>query len=132
MWKWYFNNNPEYYSHVAPLVICQKYLNFSNISRKCTCSRPLWSLLLWIFLLWRFLLKLVSTIFYQFFIFSPNDSLLKTEKYFLFHLKGLFHFQDIQIFVIFYLPFHTSQIQKYKWNWNNLWCHDLTCINLQM
>ena len=57
---------------------------------------------------------------------------LKTEKCFLFHLKSSFHSQDIQIFVIFPLPFHTFQIQKNKWNWNNLWCHELACINLQV
>ena len=43
-------------------------------------------------------LKLTSTIFYQKFISSPN-----------------FHSQDIQIFVIFFLPFHTSQIHEDKW-----------------
>ena len=43
-------------------------------------------------------LKLVSGIFYQFFIFLPNDSPLKTMKYvFLFHLKSSFRSQDIQI-----------------------------------
>ena len=76
-------------------------------------------------------LKLVSAIFYQ--IFSENDSLLKTvKKCFLFHLKSSFRSRDIQIFVIFYLPFHTLQIQKDKWKWNNLDVMKLTCINLQM
>ena len=77
-------------------------------------------------------LKLAFTIFYQIFIFSPNDSPLKTMKCFLFYLKTSFHSWDIQIFVIFSLPFHTFQIQKDKWKWNNLWCHELACINLQM
>ena len=65
-------------------------------------------------------LKLVSTIFYQFFIFSPDDSPSKTEKCFLFHLKNSFLSRDIQFFVIFSLPFHAFQIQKNKWKWNNL------------
>ena len=66
-------------------------------------------------------LKLVSAIFYEIFIFSPNDIPSKTvEKYFLFHLKSTFHSQDIQMFVIFPLPFHTFQIQKNKCKWNNL------------
>ena len=65
-------------------------------------------------------LKLVSAIFYQIFIFSPNDSPSKTEKCFLFHLKSSFRSRDIQIFVIFSHPFHTFQIQKDKWKWNNL------------
>ena len=58
--------------------------------------------------------------------------LFKTEKCFLFHPKSFFCSRDIQIFVIFFLPFHTFQIQKNKWKWNNLWCHELACINLQM
>ena len=74
----------------------------------------------------------MSAIFYQIFIFSPNDSPLKTEeKKNLFHLKSAFRSRDIQIFVIFSLPFHTFQIQKGKWKWNNL-CHELTFINLQL
>ena len=76
-------------------------------------------------------LKLVFTIFYQIFIFSPNDSPSKTvENVFLFHLKSSFCSQDIQLFVIFSLPFHTYQIQKDKWKWNNLWCHQLVYMNL--
>ena len=55
-------------------------------------------------------LKLVSAISYQIFIFSPNDS-PSYEKYFLFHLKSSFRSQNIQIFVVFSLPFHTFQIQ---------------------
>ena len=66
-------------------------------------------------------LKLVSAIFYQIFIFSPNDSPSKTIKnVFLFHRKSSFRSRDIQIFVIFSLPFHTFQIQKDKWKCNNL------------
>ena len=65
-------------------------------------------------------LKLVSGIFYQFFIFSPNDSSSKTMQSFLFHLKISFCSQDIQFFVIFPIPFRTFQIQKDIWKWNNL------------
>ena len=61
-----------------------------------------------------FALKLVSAIFYQFFIFSPNDSPSKTEKCFLFHLKSSFHSRDIQTFVFSPLLFHLFQIQKDK------------------
>ena len=56
-------------------------------------------------------LKLVSAIFYQIFIFSPNDSPSKTENCFLFYLKDLFCSRDIQIFVI--LPF-ISTLYKIK------------------
>ena len=63
--------------------------------------------------------------------FSPNDSPSKTIKdIFKFHWKGSFCSWDIQIFVIFSPPFHTFQIQKDKWKWQNLWCHELACINL--
>ena len=58
------------------------------------------------------ILKLLSTDFYQISVFSPNDSPSKTEKCFFFHLKSSFYSQDIQIFVISPLPFHTFQIQK--------------------
>ena len=77
-------------------------------------------------------LKLVSTIFYQFFIFSSNDSPSKTEKSFLFHLKSSFRSRDIQIFVFFPHPFHFFQIQKDKWKWDNSWFHGLACINFQV
>ena len=32
--------------------------------------------------------------------------------------------------VIFSLPFCNFQIQKGKWKWNNLRCHELNCINM--
>ena len=81
-------------------------------------------------------LKLMSAIFFQIFIFSPNDSPLKNyekcyEAPYEKCLKSSLCSQDIQIFVIFSLPLHTFQIQKDKWKWNIL-CHELTCINLQM
>ena len=59
-------------------------------------------------------LKLLSAIFYQIFIFSSNGSPLKTMKNVLFHVKNSFRSRDIQIFVIFSLPFNTFQIQKGK------------------
>ena len=59
------------------------------------------------------LLKLVSAIFYQIFIFSPNDNPSKTMKnVFLFHLKSSFPSQDIHIFVTFPLSIYTVHIQK--------------------
>ena len=64
-------------------------------------------------------LKLVSANFYQIFIYSPNDSLSKTEKCFLFHLKSSSHSRDIQIFAFFALRFNTLEIQNNKWKWNN-------------
>ena len=77
-------------------------------------------------------LKLVSTIFYEVFIFYQMIALQKLWKCFLFHRKSSFRSQDIQAFVVFPLPFHTFHIQKDKSKWNNLWCHELPCINLQM
>ena len=53
------------------------------------------------------------------------------KNVFLFHLKNFFLPQDIQVFVVVFLVYHTFQIQKDKWKWNNL-CHELACINLQV
>ena len=61
-------------------------------------------------------LKRVSAIFYQIFIFVHQMIALK----------------NYVIFVIFPLPFPTFLIQKGKWNWNSLLCHELACINFQM
>ena len=78
-------------------------------------------------------LKLVCVIFYQIFIFLSNERPSKAMKnVFLFHLKSSFCSRDIKNYVIFSLPFHTFQVQKGKWKWNNLWCHKLACINLEM
>ena len=44
--------------------------------------------------------------FLSIFFFSPNDSSLKTEKCFIFHLKSAFSSRDIQIFMIF--PFFST------------------------
>ena len=65
-------------------------------------------------------LKLLSAIFYQIFIFQPNDSPLNYEQCFLFHLKSSVRSRDIQIFVNFGLNLHTFLIQKDNWKWNNL------------
>ena len=65
-------------------------------------------------------IKAVSAISHGIFIFPQNDNPLKTEKCILFHLKSSFRSPDIQISVIFSLLFHTFQIQKDKWKWNNL------------
>ena len=77
----------------------------------------LWQKLLLTVVTESFLLKLVSAVFCQIFILSPNDKLFSVLRY--------SNFCD-------FFPFHTFQIQKDKWKWNNLWCHELTCINLQM
>ena len=64
-------------------------------------------------------LKACVHYFLSFLFFPPNDTPSKTMKCFLFHLKRSFRSRDIQYFVIFSLPFHTLQIQKGKWKWNN-------------
>ena len=99
--------------------------------------RPRWSYIFLIFFVVYIhlfiIVKACVRYFLSIFIFSSNDRPSKTmEKCFLFHLKSFFRSQDIQISVIFSLPFHTFQIQKGKWKWNNLWCHKLACTNLQM
>ena len=62
-------------------------------------------------------IKAYVPFFYQVFIFSPNESPLKTtQNVYIFDLESSFCSQDIQIFLIFSLPFHNFQIQKDKWN----------------
>ena len=77
-------------------------------------------------------LKLVSAIFHQIFIFSSNDIPSNTMKNVFFSSKKLFWFSRYWNFCNFSLHFQTFQIQKNKWKWNNLWCHELICINLQL
>ena len=48
----------------------------------------------------------------NFYFSTYNDSPLKTEKCFLFHLKSSFCTRDIQIFVIFSLPFTLSRFKR--------------------
>ena len=50
-------------------------------------------------------LKLVSTIFYQIFIFSPNDNHSKTMKMFFISSKKLFSFSRYSHFCIFFPSF---------------------------
>ena len=65
-------------------------------------------------------LKLVSAILCHILSFHQMIALQKLENFvYLFHLKSSFCSRDIQFFVIFF-TFHTSQIQKDKWKWNNL------------
>ena len=56
----------------------------------------------------------------NFYFFTKRWPFRNYEKCFLFHRKSYFCSRDIQIFVIFSHPFHTFQIQKGKWKWNNL------------
>ena len=76
-------------------------------------------------------LKLVSTIFYRFFIFLSNVRPSKTMKMLFISSKKLFSFSRYSNFCNFSLPFHAFQIPKGKCKWNNL-CHKFACINLQM
>ena len=122
IFKLYYN----YYLYILKSIL---EVNFLNL---CICIYVQTQNYTKIIYTWSKLLKLVPAIFYQFFIFSPNEPFKNYEKCFLFHLKSSFRSQDIQVFVIFSLPFHTFQIQKDKWNWNNLLCHELTCVNLQV
>ena len=78
------------------------------------------------------LLKLVSAIFYQILFFPQMIALQKLWTMFFILSKKLFLFSRYSNFWIFSFPFHNFQTQKDKWKWNNLWCHELACINLQM
>ena len=68
----------------------------------------------------------------NFYFFIKLQPFKNYEKCFLFHQKSSFCSRDIQFFVIFCLPFHTFQLEKDKWKWNNFRCHELTGINFQM
>ena len=53
--------------------------------------------------------------------FHPMIALQKLRKmFFISSKKSSFPSWDIQIFVIFSLPFHTLQIQKDQWKWNEV------------
>ena len=54
---------------------------------------------------------------------------LDKPRTYAFYLSKLFSFSRHSNIVIFSLPFHIFQILKDKWKWNNLWCHELACIN---
>ena len=56
----------------------------------------------------------------NFYFFTKDISLKTIKKCFLFYLKSSFRSRDIQIFVVFSLPFHSFQTQKAKSKWNNL------------
>ena len=76
------------------------------------------------------LIKLVSANFYQTFIFSLNDSPLKTMKNVVYLIaKPLFVLVMFK-FLQFFSFLSSFQIEKDKWKWNNL-CHQCTCINFQ-
>ena len=56
-------------------------------------------------------LKLVSAIFYQLFVFSPNNSPLKTVKCFLFHLNFIF---VLKILKFLYFFSFLSTVSRFK------------------
>ena len=127
-----------FYAFKLMLVIFFKWLISSTAIFMVAFLRVLiiygtWEALNTLVLIGAYLFKACDCYFLSNFYFSQNDSPLKNyEKCFLFHLKSSFRSRDIQIFAIFPLLFHTFQIQKDKWKWNDLWCHELTCINFQM
>ena len=59
-------------------------------------------------------LKLVSAIFYQFFIFSPNDSPSDSMKNVFISSKKFFSFSRFQIFVIFSVLSTLSRFKRMK------------------
>ena len=69
--------------------------------------------------------------FHQIFIFSPNYNPSKTEKCFLFHLKGSFRSRDIQFFVFLSFPLFLPVGYCFRgWSKINLKVHDvINCLN---
>ena len=104
---------------------------YSYVNERWKVARVKFEVLLSLSQFRKFILKLVSAIFYQIFICSSSDRLSKTMKnVFYFILKALFVLEIFKF--LYFFHFYTVQIQKSKWKWNNLWCHKLACINLQI
>ena len=72
----------------------------------------------------------VSAIFCQIFIFSPNGNPLKNMKMFFISSKKFFSFSRYSNFCSVFPSLTHFPDQNDKWKWNNLRCHELTCINL--
>ena len=68
----------------------------------------------------------------KFLFFHQMRVLQNLWKIFFIPSKKLFSFSKYSNFCNFSLPFHTFHIQKDKWKWNNLQCHELACINSQV
>ena len=85
---------------------------------------------------WRFLslLKLVSTIFFQIFIFHQMIALQNYEKCFLFHLKSSFRSRDIQFFVFPSSPLFFPVSRCFGgWSKKNLKVYDvINCLNKKL
>ena len=75
-------------------------------------------------------LSLRPLFFINFFIFSPSDSPLKTEKFIL--SKKVFSFSRYSNFCNFSSSFPHFPDSKGQMEVNNLKCHELACINLQV
>ena len=124
-------------NQITLVLLMWKWMSLSLLKN---CIFPEWeclSLLHWtrvpvLFLLLKLSIRNLNLESANFYSFTKWWPFKNYEKCFLFHLKTSFRSRDIQIFVIFSLPFQTFQIQKGKGKWNNLWCHELACINLQM
>ena len=69
----------------------------------------------------------MSAFFFKFLCFHQMIGLQKLWKLFLFHLKSCFRSWNIQIFVIFSLPFHTFQIQPNRLVWDIYCAHAYLC-----
>ena len=74
--------------------------------------------------------KALCLLFFITFLFLHQKiALQKLWTMFFISSKNSFCSHDIWFFVIFSLPFQTFQIQMDKWKWNDLWCHELPCMN---
>ena len=127
---------------VKCVIILHHKRKVSNLIQQFPTSRCFWSfhknmflqLVVFSFLdltffniIFKACVRYFLSIFYFFTKWKP-----KLWKTFFVSSKKLFPFSRYSHFCIFPLLFHTFQTQKDKWNWSNLWCHELACINLQM
>ena len=80
------------------------------------------ALFTWAFLRW------VS----KFLFFHQMIALKKLWKMFFISSKKPFSFSRCSNFCNFFSSFENFPDSKDKWTWNNLWFHELACMNLQM
>ena len=84
----------------------------SYVNERCKAARVKFEVLLWLSQLRKFILKLVSAIFYQFFIFSSSDRPSKTMKtVFYLILKALFIHEIFKF--LYFFPF-LSTLSRFK------------------
>ena len=117
-----FNNNNN---KIAKVILVNFFMFYLGVPVSVLCVQRNFL----IFTEWIICLYSCKSFCPLFFIFWPNDSPSKTMKNIFISSKKPFPFSRYSSFFNFFRSFHPFQVQKDKWKWNNLWCHELVCIN---